>query len=430
MHLAQLQNYVHLAFEFSKYTLGVSVAAVTLAATSWLTGSHKKKSILEVVAAEPNGEREAAAAVHMLGYVGTRSHLYSGAVSSFWKQCYESATNAEEKRRAEGSKWHRRTEISIPRKTNYSVAFQSVAMLSWAHASGLQLQADNQTLQYAAGEQASLLVLDALHGLGLAFDEHTLDGAVASEREDIVDFLYIKYDCPLAWYIGLAPARSGNISMLRSLRQLGYQFGHFAMCSDAALGGHLEALKYLRSEECSWFAPSIAGHAASSGNLEMVQWVLQHEGVVLDASTMAGAAEGGSIAICEYLLTKQCPIDATACTAAVSGRHEAALRWLYKHECPMDATACTAAVRDAITFQEAAEQKQLDALHFLHERGCPWETGACTAASRGGFVDALRFLHEQNCPWDAEAPAAAARNGHLNAVRYLHEQGCPWDATA
>jgi hypothetical protein len=102
---------------------------------------------------------------HMLGYVGTRSYLYSGAVSSFWKQCYESATNAEEKLRAEGSRWHRRTEISIPRKTNYSVAFQSVAMLSWAHASGLQLQADNQTLQYAAGEQASFLVLDALHGL-------------------------------------------------------------------------------------------------------------------------------------------------------------------------------------------------------------------------------------------------------------------------
>jgi hypothetical protein len=207
---------------------------------------------------------------HVVDYLSTRSYLYIGAVSSFWKQSYEIVALAEEKRASEASRWHRRVEISIPRKTNDSAAFQSVTTLTWAHTSGLQLQADNETLQYAAGEQASLSVLDALHGLGLAFDEHTLHGAVASEREDIVDFLYIQYDCPLAWYIGLTPARSGNTSMLRSLRQLGHQFDHFAMCSDAARGGHLEALKYLRSEGCSWFASTIAGHAAGSGNLEMV----------------------------------------------------------------------------------------------------------------------------------------------------------------
>jgi hypothetical protein len=206
---------------------------------------------------------------HVLSYVSTRCYLYIGTVSSLWKQCYETITLAEEKRMSESSAWRRRTGIVVPRKTNYSAAFQSVATLTWAFTSGLQLRADNQALQQAAG-RASLLILAVLHELGLALNEFTLAGAVASEREDIVGFLHTQHKCPLAWYIGFAPARRGNVSMLRYLRQRGYEFDHFGMCSDAARGGHLEALRYLHSEGCAWFSPSIAGEAAGSGNIEMV----------------------------------------------------------------------------------------------------------------------------------------------------------------
>eukprot|EP00953_Heterococcus_sp_UTEX-ZZ885_P020287 11359-Heterococcus_DN1.PRE.1 len=159
--------------------------------------------------------------------------------------------------------------LSLLRGGTDLLAYLSVATLTWAYTSGLQLRPGNQTLQRVAGRRASLLVLAVLHELGLAFDEHTLDGAVTSQREDIVDFLHTEHDCPLAWHIGFAPAGSGNISMLQFLRQKGYKFDHFAMCSDAARGGHFKALKYLRSEGCSWFRPSIAGEAAGSGNLEM-----------------------------------------------------------------------------------------------------------------------------------------------------------------
>jgi hypothetical protein len=206
---------------------------------------------------------------HVLNYVSKRSYLYIGAVSSLWKQCYETVTFVAEKRMSESSAWRRRTVIVIPRKTNYSAAFQSVATLTWAFTSGLQLRADSQALQRAAG-RASLLTLAVLHELGLAFNEFTVAGAAASEREDIVDFLHTQHKCPLAWHIGFTPARSGNVSMLRCLRQRGYKCSHFGMCTDAARGGHLEALKYLRSEGCSWFSLSIAGDAARSGNIEMV----------------------------------------------------------------------------------------------------------------------------------------------------------------
>jgi hypothetical protein len=60
----------------------------------------------------------------VLEYAGTRSYLYIGAVSSLWKQCYETVATAEY-------------------KSSYGAALQSVATLTWAYTSGLQLQADN-----------------------------------------------------------------------------------------------------------------------------------------------------------------------------------------------------------------------------------------------------------------------------------------------
>jgi hypothetical protein len=182
---------------------------------------------------------------HVLAYVSTRSYLYIVAVSSLWKQCYEAVTFAEEKRVSESGTRQRITGTVVPRKTNYSAAFQSVATLTWAYTNGLQLRGDSQILQRAAGRHASLLVLAVLHELGLAFNEFTLAGAVASEREDIVGFLHTQHKCPFSRRIGLGPSRSGNLSMLRYLRQKGYKFGHCAMCSDAARSGHFETLKYL-----------------------------------------------------------------------------------------------------------------------------------------------------------------------------------------
>eukprot|EP00953_Heterococcus_sp_UTEX-ZZ885_P015517 8733-Heterococcus_DN1.PRE.1 len=76
----------------------------------------------------------------ILGYHCSRSYLYIGTVSSLWKQTYETVTLAEEKRMSGSSTWRRTTGIDVPRKTNYSAAFQSVAMLTWAYTGGLQLQ--------------------------------------------------------------------------------------------------------------------------------------------------------------------------------------------------------------------------------------------------------------------------------------------------
>jgi hypothetical protein len=205
---------------------------------------------------------------HVMSYVSPRLYLYIAGVSSLWKQSYERVA-LEAARETSTLEW-RRAATEVPRRTRYSVAFGSVALLTWAFTSGLALDADNQLLQHAAGAHGSLLTLAVAHGLGLEFNAHTLHGAIDSNREPIVDFLHSEHRCPMSCYMGFTAARSGNVRMLKFLRERGFEFSHFGMCSDAALGGHLETLKYLRQEGCSWFEPHIAGHAARSGNLEMV----------------------------------------------------------------------------------------------------------------------------------------------------------------
>jgi hypothetical protein len=207
----------------------------------------------------------------VLDFYGTRSYLYIGAVSSLWKQCYETVASAEEKRLSKSPAGrHRADGDDSPHKTSYGAALQSVATLTWAYTSGLQLRADNRSLQRAAGRRASLLLLAILHELGLVFDSHALDSAVATDHEAAVHYLHAEHHCTMGFFTGLAPAGAGNVRMLRCLRQMGYSFEHYILCSYAAQGGHLEALKYLRSEGCAWPLLHIAADAAGSGNLEMV----------------------------------------------------------------------------------------------------------------------------------------------------------------
>jgi hypothetical protein len=102
----------------------------------------------------------------VLGYAGTRSYLYIGAVSSLWKQCYETVASAEEKRLSESPAWrHRADGDDSPHKTSYGAALQSVATFTWAYTSALQLRANNRTLQRAAARRASLLFLAILLSL-------------------------------------------------------------------------------------------------------------------------------------------------------------------------------------------------------------------------------------------------------------------------
>jgi hypothetical protein len=207
----------------------------------------------------------------VLEYVGPSMWLYVGTVSFLWRQCYEKVTLEIARREA----LDRCDGAVVTGDTTYEAAFQSVATLTWAHANGLKLIDRRSWLsarvQLAAGRHADVPTLVAAHELGLPMTGEVFSGAVASGRERIVNYLYDTHHCPVYGDIGDAPARKGDINMLRYLKQRGLELKGARLCCPAAIAGHLDTMKFLRDEGYSWrTSDQIVGWAAQSGNLEMV----------------------------------------------------------------------------------------------------------------------------------------------------------------
>ena len=134
-------------------------------------------------------------------------------------------------------------------------------------------------------------------------------------------------------------------------------------CSWAALGGHLEVLKWLRAKGCPWGTTTSTG-AAFLGHLEVLQWMRAQD--------------------------PPCPWDSRVCYSAASKGHLEVLRW-------------------------------------ARSQGCPWDEEVPYAAASCGRLEVLRWARSQGCPWDGRATRVAAMHGHLKVLKWLIKEGCPYD---
>ena len=167
------------------------------------------------------------------------------------------------------------------------------------------------------------------------------------------------------WWAGLG----GSIEVFEHLSLRGYKSTK-AACEGTAIGGHLEALKYLRGLDppCPW-----------------------------DNNTCAWAAEGGHLEVLKWLRSQDppCPWDVYTCFVAAGGGHLDVLKWARSEDPP-----------------------------------CPWDDGTCSAAAYGGHLEALKFARGQEppCPWDEWTCTYAASEGHLEILKWLRSQDppCPW----
>ena len=109
-------------------------------------------------------------------------------------------------------------------------------------------------------------------------------------------------------------------------------------CSSAAQGGHLEVLKWLRSQGCPWDVRA-CWRAAKGGHLETLKW-LRSEGCPLHANACAGAARGGHLEVLKWLRSEGCPWDEGTCEEAASQRHSSiyldVLKWAMNNGCPYE----------------------------------------------------------------------------------------------
>ena len=105
------------------------------------------------------------------------------------------------------------------------------------------------------------------------------------------------------------------------------------LCDIAVENGHIDCLKYLHENGCSW-----------------------------STETCNKAAENGHIDCLKYLHENGCPWSTETCNKAAQYGHLYCLKYLHQNGCPWSTETCT----------KAATNGHLDCLEYAHENGCPW----------------------------------------------------------
>ena len=139
------------------------------------------------------------------------------------------------------------------------------------------------------------------------------------------------------WWAGMG----GSIEVFEHLSLRGYKSTK-AACEGTAIGGHLEALKYLRGLDppCPWDNNTCAW-AAEGGHLEVLKWLRsQDPPCPWDVYTCFVAAGGGHLDVLKWLrsLSPPCPWSRRKCRENASqDDHQHIIDWIDQREDESDA---------------------------------------------------------------------------------------------
>ncbi|CAB9519659.1 expressed unknown protein [Seminavis robusta] len=135
----------------------------------------------------------------------------------------------------------------------------------------------------------------------------------------------------------------------------------------------------------------------------------------------SNAAEGGHLDILMWLREseRECAWGNTCAKAAQAG-HAEVLKWARENGCPWDEEICWCA---------AIREGHLNVLKWARENGYQWNEDTCSLAAEYGRLEVLKWARANDCPWNAEtcSSAAWAPVGHLDVLKWAHQNGCPWD---
>jgi hypothetical protein len=204
----------------------------------------------------------------------------------------------------------------------------------------------------------------------------------------------------------------GYLSTLKCLRRRGRLSDERLLCAAAARIGDLEALKALRSsaENLPWDGRTCA-FAAIGGHLELLKWAREN-GCPLHKWTCWHAAKGGHLEMLKWLRENECLWPWEMTHYAARNGHIEVMQWLHENGCPWNWLTCA----------DAARGGHLETLKWARENGCPWNKFTCWNAAEHGHLEVLKWAHANGCPGlDAEICWRAQMGGHLEVVRWLNE---------
>ena len=193
----------------------------------------------------------------------------------------------------------------------------------------------------------------------------------------------------------------------------------------AALQGSVEILRWLVEEKGCELNKKIDDWAGLGGSVEVLGYLVDR-GYNFSSETCRGAAMGGCLEALKFLrgLDPPCPWDERTCAWAAKEGQLEVLKWLRAQNppCPWDDMTCAAAARTG----------NLDVLKWTRDQDppCHWDEGTCAAAAYEGRLESLKFLRAQDppCPWDERTCHWAARGGNLDVLKWARDQEppCPW----
>ena len=194
----------------------------------------------------------------------------------------------------------------------------------------------------------------------------------------------------------------------------------------AAFQGSVEILRWLMEEKGCKLNKNTGWYAGVSGSIEVLEH-MRGRGYKFTKAACEGAAMGGCLEALKFLrgLDPPCPWDEETCDWAAQGGHLDVLKWLRSQDppCPWD---------EEMICGGPAGVGHLDVLKWLRSQDppCPWDEWTCTCAAFGGNLDVLKWLRSQDppCPWDKVTCSEAAKGGHLEVLKWLRDQDppCPW----
>jgi hypothetical protein len=140
-----------------------------------------------------------------------------------------------------------------------------------------------------------------------------------------------KWDGRTIW----AAAYQGNLEMVKYCVANECPVDEGA-CSNAAVNGHLECLKYLREEVKAPWGSRTASWAAFNGHLHILEYLVERKYDQYDTLACWEAAENGHLDCLKYLReTAKAPWDSRAVREAHENDHTECLQYLLDNDCPL-----------------------------------------------------------------------------------------------
>ena len=172
--------------------------------------------------------------------------------------------------------------------------------------------------------------------------------------------------------------------------EVGEEMDETFFCSRVAETNKLELLKWAREEKkCDWNELTI-NWAARQGNLEMVKYCVAKK-CPIGVMACANAADGGQLECLKYLREEaKAPWDHWTAEWAAENGHLHILEYLVERKYKKyKARACVYAARHG----------HLDCLRYLHETAkAPWDEQAVRKAHKNNHPDCVQYLLDNDCP--------------------------------